>query len=108
MEYPISGTIQAYNAYGALSDPLKFRLTMANSGVLVSRNSGKNYIDKVLTDGKLKLPYNRETSISLSSVFHGQDMQIYMKINGEYPYLNETDNIIPAVILPKSEVSDDV
>jgi hypothetical protein len=29
-------------------------------------------------------------------------------VNGEYPYFNETHNIQPAVILPKSEISDDV
>lgn len=35
-----------------------------------------------------------------------QDLQLYLMINGTFPYFNNTNNVQPAYILPKTELTD--
>lgn len=37
---------------------------------------------------------------------YAQDLQLYLMINGTFPYFNNTNNVQPAYILPKTELTD--
>jgi hypothetical protein len=73
-EYVLDAKINARNSHGAKSPKLPVKLTLGNSGVLVFPTEETNLLDEMATHGFLNVSYTEETSISLSSLFEGQDM----------------------------------
>jgi hypothetical protein len=96
----VLGTLTASNSFGSqVSIPVL--LNVESQGHVIFINS------TALPTTDLIIPYNTSSSLPLFTVFSGQNLDLYININGVYPwiYYNET-NYNPAILWPVVEYTD--
>jgi hypothetical protein len=96
--YEFPGNLTASNAKDSLS--LQMRLRIYNNGQVI-------FVNDDFPSEAFELSYNSTTSINLESIFYGQDVKLYLNINGQYPTLSYHQfNNDPAVLWPQLELTD--
>lgn len=96
----VLGTLTASNSFGSQVS-LPVVLNVESQGHVIFLNT------TALPASDLLVPYNSTSSLALFTVFSGQNLDLYININGEYPYIyyNET-NYDPALLWPVVEYTD--
>jgi len=96
----VLGTLTARNSFGSQVS-LPVLLNVESQGHIIFLNS------TALPSTDLLIPYNSTASLALSDVFSGQNLDLYININGQYPYVyyNES-NYDPALLWPVVEYTD--
>ena len=97
----IQGTVTAFNSFESQL-VVPFAVNVESQGHVIFLNS------TALPTTELIIPYNITSNLPLFTVFSGQNLDLYININGKYPYIlyNET-NYDPAVLWPEVELTDE-